>query len=483
MGMDDRETVALIAGGHSFGKCHGAGPIECLGEPPDEAPVEEAGFGWKNRCGTGKGPDTITSGFELTWTRTPVKWSLDFLENLFKYEWELTKSPAGLWQWVAKGAPEVIPDAYDPNKRHKPMMLTTDLALREDPIYREIAKEFLENPDKFEEAFAESWFKLTHRDLGPERRYIWKEKPKKLFSWQEPLNEKDRVYLSEEEVRELKGLIKESNISLRDLLYVAWSSASTYRDSDKRGGADGAKIRFSPMKDWEVNEPITVGKVLKALEEVKERFGKKVSLADLIVLGGVVAVEEGAKKAGFNLEVPFSSGRVDAQEWQVDKITAAYLEPEADGFRNYLKKKNPLFLPEELLIDKAQQLTLNPFELVALIGGLRVLGINYRSSKYGVLTDKEGALTNDYFINLLNPEIKWERETPDDDFFFVGYSRESGKELFRATRFDLVIAADSELRAVAETYAFEGSQERFVKDFIKAFCKVMDLDRFDLNWR
>ena len=363
------------------------------------------------------------------------------------------------------------------------MVLTIDLALREDPIYREIAKEFLENPDKFEEAFAESWFKLTHRDLGPERRYIWKEKPKKLFSWQEPLNEKGRVYLSEEEIRELKGLIKESNISLRDLLYVAWSSASTYRDSDKRGGADGGKIRFSPMKEWEVNEPKTLKKVLKALEEIKGEFGKGVSTADLIVLGGVVAVEEGAKKAGFNLEVPFSSGRVDADEWQIDNVVATYLEPEADGFRNYLKRENPLFLPEELLIDKAQQLTLNPFELVALIGGLRVLGVNYGDSLYGVLTDKKGVLTNDYFKNLLDPEIKWEKENPDNDFFFIGYSRESGERLFKATRFDLVIAADSKLRAVAETYAFEGSQERFVKDFVNAFCKVMDLDRFDLNWR
>ncbi|WP_456435303.1 catalase/peroxidase HPI [Thermovibrio ammonificans] len=486
MGMDDEETVALIAGGHSFGKCHGAGPVSCLGEPPDEAPLEEAGLGWKNSCGKGRAEDTITSGFELAWTKTPVKWSIDFLEHLFKYNWKLTKSPAGLWQWVAQDAPEVIPDAFDPNRRHRPMMLTTDLALRFDPVYREIALKFLSNPERFEEAFAKAWFKLTHRDLGPENRYLWKERPRELFVWQEPLPPGSST-LSGEELQSLKREIKESGIPLRDFLYTAWSAASTYRDSDKRGGANGAKIALEPQISWEVNEPETVKRVAKALKKVADEFsnstGKRVSLADLIVLAGNVAVEEGAKRAGLEVEVPFTPGRADAEQHQVDVETHRYLEPEADGFRNYLKAKPKEFTPEELFIDKAQQLTLTAWEMAVLTAGLRVLGGNFKKRDYGVLTERPGALTNDFFVNLLSPEVRWQKKSPENDFIYEGYSRETGKRLWEATRFDLIFVADSELRAVSEVYGFEGSLEKFVRDFVSSWVKVMELDRFDVNWR
>lgn len=485
MGMDDEETVALIAGGHSFGKCHGAGPVSCLGEPPDEASVEEAGFGWKNSCGTGKGPDTITSGFELTWTRTPVKWSLDFLRNLFAYDYELTKSPAGLYQWVAKGAPAEIPDAFDPSRKHKPMMLTTDLALKFDPVYREIALRFLENPEEFEKAFARAWFKLTHRDLGPLSRYIWKEKPDDVFPWQEPLPEFEGKPVNGEDVRKLKKEILESGIPLRDYLYVAWSAASSYRDSDKRGGVNGAKIFLEPMRSWEVNETETVERVYRELSKIKDEFNskseRKVSLADLLVIAGNLAVEVAAKNAGFDVEVPFYPGRVDASQEQVDVEFYKELEPKVDGFRNFINRTE-LFLPEELLIDKAQLLTLTPPEMAVLVGGLRVLRGNYKNSKYGVFTDKEFSLTNDFFVNLLDPEVKW-KAVDNEELFFVGFDRKTGELKWRATRFDLIFAADSELRAVSEVYAFESSLERFVKDFVSAWTKVMNLDRFDLFWR
>jgi len=487
MGMNDEETVALIAGGHSFGKCHGAGPISCLGEPPDEAPLEEAGLGWRNRCGKGKAEDTITSGFELAWTRTPIKWSLDFLENLFEYDWKLIKSPAGLWQWVAEKAPEVIPDAFDPNKFHKPMMLTTDLALRFDPIYKEIAERFLNSPKEFEDAFAKAWFKLTHRDLGPERRYLWKEKPSTLFVWQEPLPEPKCRELLEKEVEFLKEKIRSSDVPLRDFLYTAWSSASTYRDSDKRGGANGGKIVLPPMSEWEVNEPERLRGVIKELKRVKgefkTKFGKEISLADLIVFAGGVAVEEGIKRAGFDFEVPFTPGRSDLQEEMVDKETLSYLEPTVDGFRSYLKERSGEFLPEELFIDKAQQLTLTAWEMAVLTAGLRALEGNFKNSRLGVLTERPGVLTNDFFVNLLDPEVEWRRVNPDDDFLYAGFDRKTGRELWRATRFDLIFVADSELRAVSEVYAFEGSLEKFVKDFVKAWVKVMELDRFEVSWR
>ena len=486
MGMDDEETVALIAGGHSFGKCHGAGPISCLGEPPDEAPVEEAGFGWKNSCGTGKGPDAITSGFELTWTRTPVKWSLDFLRNLFAYDYELTKSPAGLYQWVAKDAPAEIPDAFDPSKKHKPMMLTTDLAIKFDPVYREIALRFLENPEEFEKAFARAWFKLTHRDLGPLSRYLWKEKPEKVFPWQDPLPEPEGEPINGDDAKALKEKVLETDVPLRDYLYVAWSAASSYRDSDKRGGVNGGKIFLEPMKSWEVNEPETVERVLKALRKVKEEFNseseRKVSLSDLLVIAGNLAVEVAAKNAGFDVEVPFYPGRVDAEQEQIDVEFYREFEPKVDGFRNYLPRNTELFLPEELFLDKAQLLTLTPPEMVVLTGGLRVLGGNYRKSREGVLTDKEFTLTNDYFVNLLDPEVKW-KAVDDEELHFIGFDRRTGEPKWRATRFDLILAADTELRAVSEVYAFESSLERFVRDFISAWSRLVNLDRFDIFWR
>ncbi len=486
MGMDDEDTVALIAGGHSFGKCHGAVPIECLGPPPDEAPVEEAGFGWRNRCGEGKGPDTCTSGFELTWVSTPTRFSMGFLNNLFKYDYVLTKSPAGLHQWVAKDAPEIIPDAHDPNKRHKPSMLTTDLALKFDPVYKSIALRFLDNPEEFEMAFAKAWFKLTHRDLGPLNRYLWKERPKEIFVWQDPLPDTGGKPLSDEQIKFLKEKILNSGLSTKELVYLAWSSASTYRDSDKRGGANGAKIRLAPQKDWEVNHPGELNRMLGILSKIKEDFDaqneNKVSLADLIVLGGCAAVEEAVKKAGFDVEVPFICGRVDATQDQVDVELYKYLEPKADGFRNYLKGWDELFLPEELFLDKAQLLTLSAPEMVVLTGGLRVLGATYKYSDLGVLTENVGILTNDYFVNLLDPDVEWKR-ADEEEFLYVGVKRDTGEERWKATRFDLVILADSELRVIAEVYAFEDSKEKFVHDFVDAWIKVMNLDRFDVKWR
>ncbi|MDI1472179.1 MAG: catalase/peroxidase HPI [Thermodesulfovibrio sp.] len=486
MGMNDEETVALIAGGHSFGKCHGAAPESYLGPEPEAAPIEEQGLGWKNSFGTGKGPDTITSGLEVTWTATPTKWSNNFLHNLFKYEWELTKSPAGKYQWIAKDAPEIIPDAHDPNKKHKPTMLTTDLALRFDPIYEKIARRFLENPEEFAKAFAKAWFKLTHRDLGPRSRWLGPEIPQEIEPWHEPLPLVDHPLIEKDEIEELKKKILLSGLSISELVYTAWSSASTFRGSDKRGGANGARIRLIPQKDWEVNMPDQLNRVLAVFENIQKDFnathsakdGKKVSLADLIVLGGCAAIEEAAKRAGYNVKVPFIPGRVDALQEHTDIETYSYLEPKYDGFRNYIKTKFRE-LPEELLIDKAQLLTLTPPEMTVLIGGMRVLNANYNKSNYGVFTNSPEVLTNDFFVNLLDMTTVW-KSISDDNYIFGGYDRKTGELKWKATRVDLILGHHPQLRAIAEVYASDDGQEKFIKDFISAWNKVMNLDRFDL---
>ena len=485
MGMNDEDTVALIAGGHSFGKCHGAAGEEYLGPEPEEAELEEQGLGWRYHYGSGKGPDTFTSGFEGAWTVTPVKFGINFLHNLFKYEWELIKSPAGKHQWVAKDAPEIIPDAHDPAKKHKPFMLTTDLALREDPIYEKIARRFLEDPKEFERAFARAWFKLTHRDLGPREFYLGPEVPEEVFSWQDPLPERDFELIDEKDTQALKTQILSSGLDISELVFVAWASASTFRASDFRGGANGARIRLHPLKDWEVNNPPLLAKVLQRLEAIKDVFNsaqkgpKRVSLADLIVLGGCAAVEEAARKAGFELTVPFTPGRVDLPQEQLDTESWKYMEPLADGFRNYLSPKAPL-APEEMLVDKAELLSLTVPEMVVLLGGLRVLKTNWDGSSHGVFTERPGVLTNDFFVNLLAMDTEWK---PVDDHrrLFEGYDRLTGKLRFTATRVDLLLGHHSELRAVAEVYAADDGHEKFVKDFIKAWDKVMNLDRFDLS--
>lgn len=487
MGMNDEETVALIAGGHSFGKCHGAALEENLGPEPDKAPIEEQGLGWKNKFGTGKGPDTITSGLEVIWTETPTKWSINFLENLFKYEWELTKSPAGKYQWVAKDALKTIPDAYDPNKKHKPAMLTTDLALRFDPIYEKISRRFLQNPKEFEKAFAKAWFKLIHRDLGPRALWLGPEVPEEIEPWHEPLPKVDHPLIEEKEIEELKKEILSSGLTISELVYTAWSSASTFRVSDKRGGANGSRIRLAQQKDWEVNMPEQLQKVFSILEKIQKNFnekhkntdGKKVSLADLIVLGGCAAVEEAARKAGFNLKVPFTPGRVDVTQEQTDIETYNFMEPKYDGFRNYLKGKFRE-LPEELLIDKAQLLNLTVPEMTVLIGGLRVLDANYNREPYGVFTKNKGVLTNDFFVNLLNMSTEW-KPLSEDNLTFDGYDRETGELKWKATRVDLIFGHNPQLRAVSEYYACDDSKEEFVKGFVSAWVKVMNLDRFDLN--
>ncbi len=487
MGMNDEETVALIAGGHSFGKCHGAAPESFLGPEPDAAPIEQQGLGWKNSFGTGKGPDTITSGLELTWTATPTKFSINFLQNLFNYEWELMKSPAGKHQWVAKGAPAIIPDAYDPNKKHPPMMLTTDLALRFDPVYEKIARRFLNNPEEFAKAFAKAWFKLTHRDLGPRARWLGPEVPSDIEPWHEPLPTVDHPLIEEKDIVELKTKILASGLSISQLVYTAWSSASTFRGSDRRGGANGAKIRLLPQKDWEVNMPEQLSKVLSVLERIQKEFneahlktdGKKVSLADLIVLGGCAAIEQAAKKAGYDVTVPFTPGRVDASQEHVDVWTYQYLEPLYDGFRNYLKTK--FSIPSEvLLVDKAQLLTLTAPEMTVLLGGMRVLNANFRQSKHGVLTSRPETLTNDFFVNLLDMSTEW-RPASEDGELFEGYDRKTGKLKWTATRVDLIFGHNSQLRAIAEFYACDDAKEKFVKDFIAVWSKVMNLDRFDLK--
>jgi catalase-peroxidase len=484
MAMDDEETVALIAGGHTFGKTHGAAPASNVGAEPEAAGLEAQGFGWKNRFGTGAGPDTITSGLEVTWTNSPTKWSNGFFENLFGFEWELSKSPAGAHQWVAKGADATVPDAFDPSKNRVPTMLTTDLSLRMDPGFEKISRRFMENPDQFADAFARAWFKLTHRDMGPKDRYLGPEVPAEDLIWQDPIPAVDHPLVDDSDIAALKGKILASGLSVSELVSTAWASASTFRGSDKRGGANGARIRLAPQKDWEVNEPARLAKVLKVLEGIQGEFnksaagGKKVSLADLIVLGGCAGVEQAAKNAGHAVTVPFTPGRMDASQDQTDVESFEVLEPIADGFRNYLKGKYTI-PAEALLIDKAQLLTLTAPEMTVLIGGMRALGTNFGQSKHGVFTKQPEALTNDFFVKLLSMGVEWQPTSADAELF-EGRCRKSGEVKVTGTRVDLVFGSNSQLRALAEVYASADAQEKFVKDFVAAWTKVMNLDRFDV---
>ena len=484
MAMNDEETVALIAGGHTFGKTHGAGDAKHVGPEPESAPIEEQGFGWKSSFRSGKGEDAITSGLEVTWTQTPTQWSNYYFENLFRYEWELTKSPAGAHQWVAKDAEATIPHAYDPAKRLLPTMLTTDLALRFDPAYEKVSRRFLENPDQFAEAFARAWFKLTHRDMGPRSRYFGADVPAEELIWQDPLPAADHPHIDEADTASLKQQVLDSGLTVSELVSTAWASASTFRGSDKRGGANGARIRLSPQKDWEVNEPARMAKVLNALEGIQAKFnsiqpnGKKVSLADLIVLAGCAGVEQAAQKAGHAVTVPFNPGRTDAAQEQTDVESFAVLEPIADGFRNYQRKKYSV-TAEELLLDRAQLLTLTAPEMTVLIGGLRTLGANFENSRHGVFTKRPGTLTNDYFVNLLDMATEWKPVSKDADFF-EGSDRKTGDLKWNGTRVDLIFGSNSQLRALAEVYATADSEAKFVKDFVTAWTKVMNLDRFDI---
>ncbi len=492
MGMNDEETVALIAGGHSFGKCHGAGPSKDLGPDPSSSPIEQMGLGWKYTYKTGKASDTYTSGFEVIWSSKPTKFGIQYLKFLLEFEWELEKSPDGKNQWVAKNAPEMIPDPFDPNKKHKPRMLTADLALKFDPIYSKIAKKFLENPEEFEKAFARAWFKLTHRDMGPKSCYIGPYVPREEFIWQDPLPKRDYELIDEEDIEYLKKQILNSGINISQLVYTAWSSASTYRDSDRRGGANGARIRLRPMNLWEVNHPDDLIKIIKVYEKIQKNFNeeqknnKKVSIADLIVLGGCAAIESAAKKAGFDIRVPFIPGRVDALQDQVEEEFYREIEPFADGFRNYFKDPYKIdesdisTTPEYFLIDKAQLLKLTVPELVVIVGGLRVLGAVYSYKNYGVLTHTVGTLTNDFFVNLLDMNIEW-KQIDEHRYLFEGFNRKTKEPEFKATRVDLIFAHHDELRAVAEVYASDDAKEKFVSDFIKTWDKVMTLDRFDLK--
>ncbi|WP_086981348.1 catalase/peroxidase HPI [Vibrio aphrogenes] len=485
MAMNDEETVALIAGGHTFGKTHGAGDAANVGADPEASDLEAQGLGWANKFGTGKGGDTIGSGLEVTWTQTPTKWSYYFLDNLFKYEWDLVKSPAGAWQWVAKTDDNSVPDAHDASKKHKPTMLTTDLSLRFDPEYEKISRRFLDNPLEFQEAFARAWFKLTHRDMGPKARYLGQEVPAEDLIWQDPIPEVKHPLIDKADEAELKKQVLESGLSVSELATTAWAAASSFRGSDMRGGVNGARIRLAPQKDWEVNQPEQLAKVLAKLEEIQEAFnqaqsgGKQVSLADLLVLAGNVAVEQAAKNAGVTVEVPFHAGRADATQEQTEVESFEYLNPVADGFRNYDsgKTKAPA---EFLLIDKAQLLTLTAPEMTVLIGGLRVLGTNYGQTEYGVFTDKKETLSNDFFVNLLDMSTEW-KATSDDKKLYQGTDRKSGEVKWKATRADLVFGSNSQLRAVAEVYACADAKEKFVKDFVKTWTKVMELDRFDLK--
>ncbi|WP_308219317.1 catalase/peroxidase HPI [Flavobacterium sp. NRK F10] len=484
MGMDDEETVALIAGGHSFGKTHGAGSATHVGKAPEAADIEAQGLGWKSSYKTGKGTDAITSGLEVTWTTNPVQYTHGFFKSLFGNEWELTKSPAGAYQWVAKDPKAMVPDAFDKNKKHKPTMLTTDLSLREDPIYNKISKRFLDHPEEFTKAFARAWFKLTHRDLGPKTRYIGPEVPTQDFIWQDPLPEADYDQINSTDITNLKKMILNSGLTSSELVSTAWASAASFRGSDYRGGANGARIRLEPQVNWEANNPTQLKKVLATLEKIQADFNakagkKKVSMADLIVLGGSAAVEDAAKKAGFTIVVPFTAGRVDATQEQTDIKSFAVLEPIADGFRNYLHANHPA-KSEELLIDKAELLTLTAPELTVLVGGLRVLDANYDHSKYGIFTDQPGALTNDFFVNLLSMDTEW-TAIDEKKEFFQGKDRKTGAAKYTATRADLIFGSNSELRALAEVYASSDAKEKFVKDFVSAWVKVMNLDRFDLK--
>ncbi|GAB1487851.1 catalase/peroxidase HPI [Opitutaceae bacterium] len=486
MAMNDEETVALIAGGHTFGKTHGAASADHVGREPEAASIAEQGLGWKNSYGTGKGGDTITSGLEVTWTTTPTKWSNNFLWNLFGYEWELTKSPAGAHQWIPKhgmGA-NTVPDAHDPSKRTVPSMLTTDLSLRFDPAYEKISRRFLETPDQFADAFARAWFKLTHRDMGPKALYLGSEVPGEDLIWQDPIPAVDHPLIDAADIKALKAKILASGLAVSELVFTAWASASTYRGSDKRGGANGARIRLAPQKDWEANQPVMLAKVLKALEGIRLEFnasatgGKKVSLADLIVLGGAAAIEAAAKAAGHTVEVPFIPGRMDATQEQTDIESFAVLEPTADGFRNYLKTSYTL-PAEHLLVDKAQLLGLTAPEMTVLVGGLRALNANHGKSKNGVFTDKPGTLTNDFFVNLLDMRNEMKPTTPSEELFEVR-DRATGDVKWTATRVDLVFGSNSQLRALAEVYAESDAQGKFVRDFVAAWNKVMNADRVDL---
>ena len=482
MAMDDEETVALIAGGHTFGKAHGAGDPDKIGPDPEAAGLAEQGMGWHNPVGTGKGDDTMGGGPEVTWSQTPTQWSNYFFENLFGYEWELTTSPAGAKQWVAKDADEVIPYAQDKTKKHKPMMLTTDLSLRFDPDYEKISRRFYENPEEFAEVFARAWFKLTHRDMGPRVRYLGPEVPSEELIWQDPVPPVDHELVSDQDVAALKGKILESGLSVSELVSTAWASASTFRGGDKRGGANGARIRLAPQKDWEVNQPQQLAKVLKTLEGIQSDFNsgnKAISLADLIVLAGGVGIEKAAKEAGHDVTVPFHPGRTDATEEQTDVASFEPLEPAADGFRNYQKGKFSIGA-EHLLVDRAQLLTLTAPEMTALVGGLRVLGANHDGSQHGVFTNKPGTLSNDFFVNLLDMGTEW-KATSSDEEAFEGRDRDSGKVKWTGTRVDLVFGSNSVLRALAEVYACADGQEKLVNDFVAAWTKVMELDRFDLK--
>jgi catalase-peroxidase len=486
MAMNDEETVALIAGGHTFGKTHGAGPASNVGPEPEAATIEEQGLGWKSSFRTGKGGDAIGSGLEVVWTTTPTKWSNNFLWNLFGYEWELTKSPAGAHQWLPKNGAgaNTVPDAHDASKRHAPSMLTTDLALRFDPAYEKISRRFLENPDQFADAFARAWFKLTHRDMGPRARYLGPEVPAEELIWQDPIPAVNHKLIDAKDIASLKTKILASGLSISQLVLTAWASASTFRGSDKRGGANGARIRLAPQKDWEVNQPAELAKALQKLEAIQKAFngakpgGKKVSLADLIVLGGCAAVEEAAKKAGHKVVVPFAPGRMDASQEQTDVVSFAVLEPVADGFRNYQRKG--LRVPaEELLVDRAQLLTLTAPEMTVLIGGMRALNTNVGQSKHGVFTKRAGTLTVDFFVNLLDMGTEWKAASDAKDVF-EGRDRKTGAVKWTGTRVDLIFGSNSQLRAIAEVYACEDSKEKFVNDFVAAWSKVMNLDRFDL---
>jgi len=477
MAMNDEETVALIAGGHSFGKTHGAGDPSLLGPEPEGSAIEDQGLGWKSKHGTGFGADTITGGPEVTWTQTPTKWSNLFFKNLFENEWELTKSPAGAKQWKAKGAEATIPDAFDKSKKHVPTMLTTDLSLRFDPAYEKISRRFYEHPDQFADAFAHAWFKLTHRDMGPVARYLGPLVPKETLIWQDPIPAADHPPIDEKDVAALKAKILASGLSVSQLVSAAWASASTFRRSDKRGGANGARVRLSPQKDWEVNQPAQLKIVLQKLEAIQKEFGKKVSLADLIVLGGSAAVEKAANDAGVDVKVPFAPGRMDASQEQTDVESFAPLEQRADGFRNYLSGKRQFMAPEEALVDRAQLLTLTAPEMTVLVGGLRVLGANARDSKHGVFTKQPGKLTNDFFVNLLDMRTEWQAAGSE---LFEGRDRKTKELKWTGTRVDLIFGSHSELRALAEVYACADSQEKFVKDFVAAWTKVMNADRYDL---
>jgi len=486
MAMNDEETVALVAGGHTFGKCHGAGDTAHVGREPEAACIEDQGLGWKNSFGTGKGVDTISSGIEGAWTPTPIQWDNSYFETLFGYEWNLEKSPAGAWQWVAVGkdAATAVPDAHDSSKRHAPIMTTADLALRMDPAYKPISRHFYENPDKFADAFARAWFKLTHRDMGPTSRYLGSEVPQEKLIWQDPVPVANHNLVNDMDISILKEQILGSGLSISQLVSTAWASASTFRGSDKRGGANGARIRFAPQNNWEVNNPIQLKKVLETLETIQKKFNvvndnKRVSLADLIVLGGCAAIEKAAKDAGYNITVPFTPGRTDATIEQTDIESFEVLEPKADGFRNY-KNSTCTLRTEDMLIDKAQLLTLTIPEMTVLVGGMRMLNTNFDNSQYGVFTKNPETLTNDFFLNLLDLGTAW-KAIDETEEIFEGVDRTTGNRKWLATRADIIFGSNSELRAIAEVYGYKDSQDKFLQDFVKAWIKIMNLDRFDLE--